>query len=146
MPGAEKHLQSPFADALGVRDLGRRDHPGESVGTSGSTEDSTFVLVEVVLLIGARPHCLTAEQARWLEDRIRSTCVDDMGRPPDSDALACLQLADVLAEDLDAGEHIEPIELGRSHAVGLTEYVLNVGAAAEHDMPAFYEALIRFRG
>ena len=35
----------------------------------------------------------------------------------------------------------------RSLARGwLTEYVLNVGAAAEHDMPAFYEALIRFRG
>jgi hypothetical protein len=117
------------------------------VGTSGGAEDSTFALVEVVLLlIGARPYRLTAEQARWLEDRIRSTCVDDMGRPRDSDALACLQLADVLVEDLDAGEHIEPIELGRSRAAGLTECVLNVGAAAEHDMPAFYEALIRFRG
>ena len=104
------------------------------------------MLVEVVLLIGARPYRLTADQARWLEDRIRSTCVDDMGRPADSDALACLQLGDELAEDLDAGEHIEPIELGCSHAVGLTEYVLDVGATAEHDMPAFYEALIRFRG
>jgi hypothetical protein len=97
--------------------------------------------VEIVLLIGAQPYRLGEEDARWLEDRIRSTCVDDLGRAPDSDALACLHLA----EDL-AGEREEPIELGRSHAVGLTEYVLTPVAAAEHDIQALHDALIRFRG
>jgi hypothetical protein len=51
------------------------------------------------------------------QTRIRSTCVDDFARPYDSDALACLRLPDVLAEDLESGQHEEPIELGRSHAV-----------------------------
>jgi len=48
--------------------------------------------------------------------------------------------------DLEAGRHPEPIELGRSHAVGLTEYVLTGVAAAEHGLDTFYEGLIRFRG
>jgi hypothetical protein len=33
----------------------------------------------------------------------------------DDDARACLQLADVLAEDVAAGTSPEPIELGMSH-------------------------------
>jgi hypothetical protein len=103
-------------------------------------------LVEIVLLIGARPYPVTASDAQWLNDRIRTTCVDDIGRSHDPDAIACLQLADVIREDLETGEHVEPIELGRSHAVGLTEYVLTAGAAAEHEMEEFYESLIRFRG
>jgi hypothetical protein len=57
-----------------------------------------------------------------------------------------LAVADVLAEDLNAGDHEEPIELGRSQAVGLTEYVLSRAAAAEHEMDALYNALILFRG
>jgi hypothetical protein len=48
--------------------------------------------------------------------------------------------------DLEAGEQPEPIELGRAHPVGLTEYVLTAAAAAEHDMDGLYESLIRFRG
>ena len=99
-----------------------------------------------MFLIGARPYTLTAEQASWLDERIRATCVDDIGRSHDSDANACLQLADVLREDLEAGEHPDPIELGRSHAVGLTEYVLTASAAAEHDIRGLYESLVRFRG
>jgi hypothetical protein len=67
--------------------------------------------------------------------------VDDLGRAPDAEAVACLQLAEELV-----GEHDEPIELGRSHAVGLTEYVLGPVAAAEHDLGALRDALIRFRG
>jgi hypothetical protein len=47
---------------------------------------------------------------------------------------------------LDGGVHEEPIELGLSHAVELTEYVLTPVAASEHELDAFYEALIRFRG
>ena len=99
-----------------------------------------------MFLIGARPYTLTAEQARWLDDRIRATCVDDLGRSHDSDANACLQLADVIREDFEAGEHPAPIELGRSHAVGLTEYVLTAAAAAEHDLAGLYEGLVVFRG
>jgi hypothetical protein len=102
--------------------------------------------VEIVLLIGARPYTLAAAQAEWMDDRIRATCVDEIGRTQDPDAIACLQLAEVIHGDLEAGEHPEPIELGRSHAVGLTEYALTAGAAAEHDMRGFYDSLIRFRG
>jgi hypothetical protein len=60
--------------------------------------------------------------------------------------LACLQLADVLAEDLERGESPEPIELGHSHAQGLTEHVLALGAAQQHEMQSLYGALLRFRG
>ena len=102
--------------------------------------------MEITLLIGARPYRLEVDDARWLDELIRTTCVDHAGRSYDPDAVACLQLADVLREDLEAGAHLEPIELGRSHAVGLTEHVLTRAAAVEHDMDGFYEGLIRFRG
>ena len=59
--------------------------------------------MEIVLLIGAQPYRLADDEARWLEERIRSTCLDDLGRSHDSDAIACLQLADVLADDLEMG-------------------------------------------
>jgi hypothetical protein len=55
---------------------------------------------------------------------IRRRRVDERGRPLDEDARSCLQLADVLAEDLAAGRSPEPIELGRSHVEGLCAYVL----------------------
>ena len=74
--------------------------------------------MEIVILIGARPYTLAAAQAEWLNDRIRATCVVEIGRTQDPDAIACLQLAEVIHEDLEAGEHREPIELGRSHAWG----------------------------
>jgi hypothetical protein len=85
---------------------------------------------EIVLLIGAELYRLSAADARWLDDRIRTTCLDEIGRSHDLDARASLGLAEALREDLEAGQHPEPIELGRSHAVGLTEYVLTAGAAA----------------
>ena len=102
--------------------------------------------MEIMLLIGARPYRLDEEEARWLDDLIRVTCVDHAGRSHDADAVACLGLADVLREDLESGRHPEPIYLGRSHAVGLTEHVLTRAAAVEHDLDGFYEGLIRFRG
>ena len=102
--------------------------------------------MEIVLLIGARPYTLTTAQAEWLDDRIRATCVDEIGRTQDPDAIACLQLAEVIRGDLKAGEHPQPIELGRSHAVGLTEYALTAVVAAEHGMDSFYDTLVLFRG
>ena len=54
-----------------------------------------IVVVGLVYLLGV------AVESR-LESRIRSTCVDDLGRPLDSDTLACLQLADVLQARRDA--------------------------------------------
>jgi hypothetical protein len=32
--------------------------------------------VEIVLLIGAQPYRLDEQQARWLEERVRSTCLE----------------------------------------------------------------------
>jgi hypothetical protein len=43
--------------------------------------------MKIVLLIGAMSYVLSEQDARWLEGRIRSTCVDDSHRPLDSDAL-----------------------------------------------------------
>jgi hypothetical protein len=52
----------------------------------------------------------------------------------------------VIREDLQRGEHPEPIELGRSHVEGLCEYVVGeeeiVGAALLTDLCA---ALKRYR-
>ncbi len=102
--------------------------------------------MQLELLIGASPFALSEEDAWWLTHRIRETCVDVSRRPLDTDAMACLQLADVLADDLERGDSPEPIELGHSHARGLTEHVLGLGAAQEHELEAFYAALLRFRG
>ena len=102
--------------------------------------------MQIELLVGAASFALEEEDAWWLVHRIRETCVDDSRRPVDAEALLCLQLADVLCEDLDAGNSPEPIELGQSHANGLTEHVLAPGAVQEHEMQPLYAALLRFRG
>ena len=80
--------------------------------------------LEIVLLIGASEYPLTRVQAKQLERRIRRRCVNEQRRARDDDARACLQLADVLAEDIAAGASPEPIELCTSHVEGLCEYVL----------------------
>jgi hypothetical protein len=69
--------------------------------------------VQIVFLIGAAEYMVSDVEARRLEQAIRRRCVDERGRPLDEDARSCLQLADVLAEDLAAGRSPEPIELGR---------------------------------
>jgi hypothetical protein len=80
--------------------------------------------VEIVLLIGAAEYPLTPDEAARLEQAIRRRCVDERRLPRDDDARACLQLADILAEDLEAGTSPEPIELGINHVEGLREYVV----------------------
>ncbi len=95
-------------------------------------------------LIGGLAYSLDDEGVRWLEQRIRATCVDASHRPLDADALACLQLADMLADDLAQGVPTEPIELSQSDARGLTGHVLGLVAAQEHGIESFYDALLRF--
>jgi hypothetical protein len=101
--------------------------------------------MEIELLVGASPYAIDRTQAQWLARRIRATCLDSSHRPLDAQARACLQLADVLAEDLTRGSSPEPVELGLSHARGLTAHVLGSGAAQEHDLVELYEALLRLR-
>jgi hypothetical protein len=101
--------------------------------------------MQVTLLVGAASFSVEEEEAWWLVHRIRETCVHDSHRPRDASSVACLQLADVLADDLDASSSPEPIELGRTHAVGLTEHVLVPSVVEEHGIRALYEALIRLR-
>ena len=81
-------------------------------------------------MIGAAEYRIGENEARTLERTIRRTCIDASGRPLDSNARACLQLADVLAEDLEAGASPERIELGMSHVEGLCEYVVHEDGAA----------------
>lgn len=85
---------------------------------------STVAAMEITVLVGAAESRITGLQAVRLEHAIRRRCIDGHGRPWRDDARACLQLADVLAEDLAAGVSPEPIELGRSHVEGLCEYVI----------------------
>ena len=77
----------------------------------------------IVLLIGAAPYRLDEDAARWLMETIRRSCTYNTGFARDVVARACLQLADVIAEDLDRGDSPEPIELGRSHVDGLLAHV-----------------------
>jgi hypothetical protein len=79
--------------------------------------------VEIVFLIGAAEYRVAGEEAWRLEGVIRDKCVDLHGRPLDDNARACMQLADVIREDLERGDSPEPIELGRSHVEGLCKYV-----------------------
>jgi hypothetical protein len=82
------------------------------------------------LLIGAAEFPLTDAEALCLEQAIRRRCVDERRLPLDDDARACLQLADVLADDLAAEYSPEPIGLGISHVEGLREHVVAEDAEA----------------
>jgi hypothetical protein len=82
------------------------------------------VRVEIVFLIGAAEFAVSGEDAHRLEGVIREKCADLDGQPLDENARACLQLADVIREDLERGVHPEPIELGRSHVEGHCEHVI----------------------
>lgn len=101
----------------------------------------------ITLLIGAAPYRLSEDAARWLEKRIRRLCADEGGHPLDIVARSCLQLADVLAEDLNRGESPEPIELARLQVEGLLGYVLRDEAfRGEEELTTLYWGLQRFRG
>jgi hypothetical protein len=100
--------------------------------------------VEITFWIGEERHLLSDGDARWLEERIRVGCVDRSHRPRDADALACLQLADTMA-DRERYRSFEPIELDRSHARGLTEHVLSPGTAQQYELQELYDALLGLR-
>ena len=101
-------------------------------------------LVQIEFLIGGERHLLDEADARWLEERIRATCVDSSHRPVDADALPCLQLADLLSDDLEL-RATEPIELDPSHVRGLTEHVLAGSPEYDQDIQALNVALLRYR-
>jgi hypothetical protein len=72
--------------------------------------------------------------------------VDDGGHPLDVVARACLQLADVIEEDVDRGSSPEPIELGRLQVGGLRSYVLrDFLVPGPEEMTELQYALRRFR-
>jgi hypothetical protein len=100
--------------------------------------------VQIEFLIGGQRYVLGKNDARWLEKRIRTTCVDSSYRPIDVDTLPCLQLADLLSEDLER-RATEPIELSPSHVRGLTEHVLADSPEYDHEIQAVKIALLRFR-
>jgi hypothetical protein len=99
----------------------------------------------ITLLIGAVPYRLHENSARWLGEMIRQFCVDVAG-PLDLPARACLQLADVIAEDLERGSSPEPIELGRLHVDGLLAYVFRDSLRrGDEDLTTLCWGLQRFR-
>jgi hypothetical protein len=100
--------------------------------------------VQIELLIGGQRYVLDENDARWLEERIRTTCVDNSHRPIDADAIPCLQLADLLSDDLDL-RATEPIELNPSHVRGLTEHVLAESPEYVPEIQALKVALLRYR-
>ena len=87
--------------------------------------------MEIVFLIGAAEYPLEETDARWLEDAIRTTCVDVSGRSWDGEARAALQIADVIADDLDHGHSPEPIELDWASAYGLLVHSFHDKAVPE---------------
>jgi hypothetical protein len=101
---------------------------------SRKSGEVTVQALEIVLLIGAAEYPLTRIQAERLEKSIRECCLDERGLPLDDEARACLQLADVLAEDLAAGSSPEPIDLRMSHLDGLRTHVADDRAALLPDL------------
>jgi hypothetical protein len=81
-------------------------------------------VMQIALLIGAAEYPIAETEARRLESAIREECADLHGQPHDENARACLQLADVIREDLERGSSPEPVELGMSHVEGPCEYVI----------------------
>jgi hypothetical protein len=96
------------------------------------------------LLIGAAEYPLTKVEAIRLEQTIRRKCVNEQHLPLDDDARACLQLADVLAEDLASGASPEPIELGISHVEGLREHVVADESIAVEQLSHLCDAVRRY--
>ena len=88
------------------------------------TGEGYAVVVDIVFLIGAAEFSVSGEDAHRFEGVIREKCADLHGHPHDENARACLQLADVIREDLERGASPEPIELGMSHVEGRCEYVV----------------------
>lgn len=104
--------------------------------------------METILLIGAVPYRLDPDAVYKLERAIREGCADEEGVPLaiDEAVWACVQLANVLAEDRERGSSPEPIELGRTLVHGLCTYVLSDELVhGDAQLSALYEALLRYR-
>jgi hypothetical protein len=107
-----------------------------------------------VLLIGAAEYPLEEVDALWLEHVIRSASVDESGQSLDPWATAALQVADVIAEDIERGISEDPIELGRSNVDALLAYAfpsadnadVRAHIARSDGLAALYLALRRFHG
>ncbi len=108
--------------------------------------------MEVTLLIGAAPYTLDEQSAHWLERTIRERYSDDAGRALlldelDAGGRDCVLLADVLADDLAAGECPQPIELGSSMIGALTSVVLrDYLPGGGGGLSALYRAMRRYLG
>jgi hypothetical protein len=100
--------------------------------------------MQLELLVGTSSFRIEEEEAWDLVHAIRERCVDGDHRPLDSDALRCLQLADVLAEELDQGHSPEPVEVGLPQARVLTDYVLTTSVMRTDELRAFFDALVHF--
>jgi hypothetical protein len=68
--------------------------------------------MEIELPVGCRQFRLDEEEAWDLVHAIREKCVDTDRQPLDTDALRTLQLADVLADDLNRAQSPERVEVG----------------------------------
>jgi hypothetical protein len=104
--------------------------------------------VEVIFLVRGRAYALPADDARWLADTIRRACVDEAGRPlsTDESIRACIQLADIVSENLQRGSSPQTIELGWRPAEGLLTFVLREDVVDRSpQLAALYEALLRLR-
>jgi hypothetical protein len=100
--------------------------------------------MELELLVGAASFRIDEEDAWDLVHAIREKCVDSDHRPLGNDALRSLQLADVLAEALDRGGSLEPVEVGLPQARVLADYVLTPSVMRTEELRLFFEALVRF--
>jgi hypothetical protein len=100
--------------------------------------------MELELLVGAASFRLEEEGVWDVVHAIREKCVDSDHRPLDNDALRSLQLADVLAEELDRGESPEPVDVGLPQARVLTGYVLTPSVMRTEQLRLFFDALVRF--
>ena len=78
--------------------------------------------MQIELLIGGQRYVLGENDARWLEERIRTTCVDSSHRPSTPTrfhACSSLTSSPTISRPGDGA-----IELDPSHVRGLTEHVL----------------------
>jgi hypothetical protein len=90
-------------------------------------------LVEIVVLVGARPYALPERSAIELRDLIHT-------RGPDDPPLG--YLADAIGEDLEHGESPEPLDLGHEQIEALVEILF--GAILDEPLPRLREACQRF--
>jgi hypothetical protein len=107
--------------------------------------------MEITLLIGASPYVLDESAALWLEETIRRRFSDDTGRPLDLDQLdragvKCLQLADVISEDLQNGDSPEPIELGETHISALAVILDDPPGETTAQLRSLVDACKRYNG